>query len=144
MGLETDRRGPGRATTDIAPVPSLPERVGTVYERKYSPADPGMRGPLRWEEGIATDTAVPDDFMQGMGDGYQTPPGRPNHNTNVYEKFPAQTMQERAHLGSAAWTEAPEFLTAFAAGTSEPPVNYPQIARSGAHYNRVNPATVSD
>lgn len=143
MGRETGR-GPGRAATDIAPAPSFPERVGTSYERKFSPAQPGLRGPLRYEEGIATDTNVPDDFMQGMADGYETPPGHPNHNKNVYEKPAQQTTQERAHMGSAAWTEAPEFLGGFVGGTSEPPLNYPQVVRSGAHYNRVNPAVVLD
>lgn len=143
MGRETGR-GPGRAASDIAPAPSFPERAPYVFERKFSPAAPGMRGPLRYEEGIATDTAVPDDFMQGMADGYETPPGQPNHNKNVYEKPAEQTTGERAHLGSAAWTEAPEFLGGFAAGTSEPPLNYPQVVRSGSHYNRVNPAVVLD
>ena len=144
MGMETDRRGPGRAATDIAPAPQFPEKPEYVYERKFSPANPGVRGPLRFEEGIATDTDVPDDFMQGMADGYVTPPGRPNHNANVYEKYPEQTMKERAHVGSAAWTEAPEFLAGFAAGTMEPPINYPQVNRSGSHYNRPNPATILD
>lgn len=144
MGRETDRRGPGSAASDIAPAPSFPERAPYVYERKFSPAQPGLRGPLRYEEGIATDTDVPDDFMEGMADGYVTPPGFPNHNRNVYEKPAAQTTAERAHVGSAAWVEAPEFLGAFASGTSEPPLNYPSVARTGAHYNRVNPAVVLD
>ena len=145
MGRETDRRGPGRAASDIAPVPTFPEQAGYTYERKMAPAAPGMRGPLRYEEGIATDTDVPDDFIQGMQDTYATAPGRPNHNnTEMQFKHADQTMRERAHVGSAAWTEAPEFLGAFAAGTSEPPINYPQITRSGAHYNRLNPATVLD
>lgn len=144
MGMETDRRGPGRAASDIAPAPQFAERAPYVYERKFSPANPGNRGPLRFEEGLATDTAVPDDFMQGMSDGYMTPPGRPNHNMNVYEKYPDETMQQRMHPGSAAWVEAPAFLSGFVAGTMEPPVNYPQVNRSGAHTNRMNPATILD
>lgn len=145
MGRETDRRGPGRAASGIAPAPSFPEHSPYTYERKFSPAQPGLRGPLRYEEGIATDTDVPDDFMQGMGDGYITAPGNPNHNnTEMQYKHADQTVRERAHVGSAAWVEAPEFLGAFATGTSEPPINYPSIQRSGAHYNRVNPAVVLD
>ena len=144
MGIETGRKGPSRTAADIAPAPSFPEHGDYVYERKMSPAAPGMRGPLRFEEGIATDTAVPDDFMQGLADGYQTPPGRPNHNMNVFEKYPDQTLRERAHLGSAAWTEAPEFLGGFAAGTMEPPLNYPQVVRSGGAQRRANPATILD
>jgi len=144
MGLETDRRGPGRRATGIAPAPAFPERVGATYERKMSPANAGVRGPLRFEEGIATDTDVPDDFMQGMGDGYKTG-ARPNHNNDdALYKHADQTMAERAHVGSAAWTEAPEFLQGFVSGTTEPPVNYPAVTRSGAHYNRMNPATVTD
>lgn len=144
MGRETGR-GPGRTATDIAPAPTFPERGDYTYERKFSPAAPGMRGPLRYEEGIATDTDVPDDFIQGMQDGYATAPGRPNHNNDqMLYKHADQVMRERAHPGSAAWTEAPEFLGAYAAGTSEPPVNYPSVVRSGARYNRLNPATVLD
>lgn len=144
MGVETGKRGPGRKATDIAPAPSFPERTGAVYERKISPANAGVRGPLRFEEGIATDTDVPDDFMQGMGDGYKTG-ARPNHNNDdALYKHADQTMRERAHPGSAAWTEAPEHLSGFVAGTTEPPINYPQVNRSGARYNRLNPATVLD
>ena len=44
----------------IAPDPKFPERPGNVYDRKVSPATPGQRGPLRFEEGIATDTDVPN------------------------------------------------------------------------------------
>lgn len=144
MGRETGR-GPGRSATDIAPSPSFPERAPYNYERKFSPAQPGLRGPLRYEEGIATDTDVPDDFMQGMSDGYATPPGQPNHNnSDMLYKHADQVLKERAHVGSAAWIEAPEFLGAFATGTSEPPINYPSVVRTGAHYNRVNGAVVLD
>ena len=52
--------------SNIAPVPSFPERVGTTYERKISPAATGLRGPLRFEEGVATDTDVPRDFELAM------------------------------------------------------------------------------
>ena len=130
----------------IAPNPSFPEWAPNVYERKQAPAVPGNRGPLRFEEGIATDTDVPNDFQKGMLQGYLTAPGRPNHNQNVYEKYPEETMQERAHVGSAAWVESPQFLGEFAQGsfTDYAETSYLQISRSGSHYNRANPAVVRD
>jgi hypothetical protein len=124
------------AVPDIAPSPRFPERVGTVYERKMAPNAPGGRGPLRFEEGLGTDTDIPSDFQVGMMQGYITPPGRPNHNANVYEKWPEETMQQRAHVGSAAWTEAPTFLAEFAGGSytdyAEP--RYEEVIRSGGRY----------
>ena len=53
----------------IAPDPKFPERPGNVYDRKVSPATPGQRGPLRFEEGIATDTDVPNEFTKGAMQG---------------------------------------------------------------------------
>lgn len=131
---------------NIAPVLNFPERVGYVYERKNAPSVPGNRGPLRFEEGIATDTDVPNDFQKGMMQGLIPAPGRPNHNQNVYEKYPEETMQQRAHVGSAAWVESPQFLGEFAQGsfTDYAETSYLQIARNGSHYNRRNPAVVVD
>jgi hypothetical protein len=129
----------------IAPVPTFPERGDYTYERTESPASPGLRGPLRFEEGIATDTSVPGDFMEGMADGYNSAPGRPNHNMNVYEKPAAQTVQERAHLGSAAWTESPTFLGEFSNGAGEGnQIEYVDLVRSGTIQRRINPALVND
>lgn len=130
----------------IAPAPQYPERPGTVYERKMAPAAPGGRGPLRFEEGVATDTDVPDDFQLGMSQGYVTPPGRPNHNANVFEKYPEETMKERAHVGSAAWVEAPETLGEFARGSFSDyaEVRIEEVVRNGARQERTNPAVVND
>lgn len=130
----------------IAPAPGFPEDPGNQYERKFSPASPGGRGPLRFEEGLATDSDVPDDFRWGMTDGYGTAPGRINHNQNVYEKWPEQTMRERAHVGSAAWVEAPDFLTEFAQGsfTDYADVRYEEVMRSGGRYERRSPTVVND
>ena len=127
----------------LAPNPQYPERVGTVYETKVG-VNGVRRGPLRFEEGVATDTDVPNEFTKGVLQGYQTAPGRPNHNQNVYEKYPEETMAERAHMGSAAWVEAPTFLGEFAAGSNEVPIQYPQVDRSGGRYERLNPANVPD
>mgnify|MGYP003352078905 FL=1 len=130
----------------IAPSPQFPERQGPVYERKLSPAQTGLRGPLRFEEGIATDTDVPNDFEVGISQGYETPAGRPNHNVNVFEKPAAETMKERAHVGSAAWVEAPTYTSEFSNGSFQDyaEASFEQSARSGGRYQRVNPAEVND
>jgi len=129
----------------LAPSAVPPERVGSSYDVVQAPDQPGGRGPLRFEEGVATDTAVPNDFMIGMMQGYQTAPGRPNHNANVYIKTAQEVTQERAHLGSAAWTQAPTMLGDFSEGAGpEAEVQYIAVERDGAHYNRPNSATVID
>lgn len=136
----------GMRNGGIAPTDNFPERTGNVYERKMAPSVPGNRGPLRFEEGIATDTDVPTDFQKGMMQGLVSAPGRPNHNQNVYEKYPEETMQERAHMGSAAWVESQQFLGEFAQGsfTDYAEYSYLQVTRSGQHYLRRNPAVVTD
>lgn len=100
----------------ISPAPQFPERAPNVYELKEA-GNATRRGPLRFEEGIATDTDVPNEFQKGMMQGYTPAPGRPNHNANVFEKSAAETLAERAHVGSASWVEAPTFLGEFAHGT---------------------------
>jgi hypothetical protein len=134
------------ATPNIAPAPQYPERPGNTYERKMSPAAPGLRGPLRFEEGIATDTDVPNDFQVGLDQGYETPDGRPNHNNNVFEKYADETMRERAHVGSAAWVEAPTFLGEFAQGNfgDHSTVVIEEVVRNGSRQERLNPASVND
>jgi hypothetical protein len=134
------------AVENIAPTPQFPEKVGATYERKMSPATPGLRGPLRFEEGIATDTDVPNDFQLGLDQGYDTPEGRPNHNMNVMEKYAEETMRERAHVGSAAWVEAPTYLGEFAQGNfgDHSTVVIEEVVRSGARQERMNPASVLD
>ena len=42
----------------IGPAPQFPERAPQMYDRKFSPAVPGQEGPLRFQEGVATDTAA--------------------------------------------------------------------------------------
>ena len=130
----------------LAPAPRFPERTPNTYERKFSAAVPGQRGPLRFEEGIGTDTDVPSDFQVGVLQGVQTPAGRPNHNQNVYEKYPEETMKERAHVGSAAWVESTNYLGEFAHGSFSDygAVTYEEVTRNGAHQNRANPAQVID
>lgn len=134
------------ANSTIGPAPQFPERMTPVYERTMSPAQTGLRGPLRFEEGVATDTDVPNEFQNGAMQGYMTPPGRPNHNQNVFEKYPEETMKERAHVGSAAWVEAPTFLGEFANGSFSDYAEaaFEEVIRSGGHYTRMNPASVLD
>ena len=129
----------------IAPNPQFPEKVGYTYERKMAPSIPANRGPLRFEEGVATDTDVPNDFTKGVMQGLVSAPGRPNHNANVFEKPAAETMQQRAHVGSAAWVEAPEMLGDFAHGAfaGSDKVEYEQVDRSNRPH-RMNPAVVQD
>lgn len=133
-------------SSQIAPSPGYPERVSPVYEAKVAPSIPGNRGPLRFEEGIGTDTDVPNEFQKGAMQGYLTAPGRPNHNANVFEKFPEETMAERAHVGSAAWVEAPTYLGEFAHGSFNDyaALQFEQVDRSGGHYGRLSPAVVTD
>src|SRR5258706_134447 len=101
--------------TNIAPAPLFPERVPQFYEEKMGPNVSGQRGPLRFQEGIGTDTDVPNDFGLGMSQGVPDP-ARPNHNRNVYEKPAEETMRERAHVGSASWIDAPTVLGEFSQG----------------------------
>lgn len=131
----------------LAPNPGFPERTPNVYEEKFG-ENLIRRGPLRFEEGTATDTDVPNDFTLGAMQGYITAPGRPNHNANVYEKYPDETMRERAHMGSAAWVEALTYLGEFAGGSFAPTdygtQSYEQVDRSGGRYERHNAACVDD
>jgi hypothetical protein len=127
----------------IAPVAVPPSVVSTVYERKMAPDAPGGRGRMYFEEGIATDTDVPNDFVLGAHQGYTPAPGRPNHNAN--EKWPDETMRERVHVGSAAWVEAPQYLGAFSGGAStEAERTYIQVNRDGSEYRRRNAAQIND
>lgn len=129
----------------IGPTPMFPERSPNVYERKMAMNDE-RRGPLRFEEGIGTDTDVPTDFQKGIMSGFAAAPGRPNRNAPVWQKPAAETLSERAHVGSAAWIEAPTFLGEFAHGSFS---NYAEqtfetVARSGARTQRMNPTVVND
>src|SRR5687767_7315959 len=128
----------------LAPNPQFPEKVGTVYERKMGESITGNRGPLRFEEGVATDTDVPNDFQRGMADGMISAPGRPNHNMKVDTKPAEETLAERAHVGSAAWVEAPTYLGEFAHGSFSDyaEVEYEMVRRPGTSQMRQNPANV--
>lgn len=131
----------------IAPSPMFPENAPNFYERKLGPNAPGNRGPLRFEEGVATDTDVPDDFMRGMSEPAIPAPGRPNHNNpDLLFKHADETMSERAHVGSAAWIDAPSVLSEFAHGSfsDNAEVRYEEVFRSGGRYERRAPTVVTD
>jgi hypothetical protein len=130
----------------IAPDPKFPERAGVMYDRKMAGAVPGQRGPLRFEEGIATDTDVPQEFTKGALQGYIPAAGRPNRNAVVTTKTAEETMRERAHVGSAAWVEAPAHLSEFAAGgfADHGDNRFEEVFRNGAHQQAANPAVVQD
>ena len=130
----------------IAPTPKFPESADNTYDRKMSPATPGQRGPLRFEEGLATDTDVPQEFTKGAMQGYVPAPGRPNRNTPVHTKTAEETMRERAHVGSAAWVEAPNTLSEFSAGgfADHGDNRFEEVFRNGAHQEDQNPAVVND
>lgn len=101
------------------------------------------RGPLRFEEGVATDTDIPNDFGQGA---YGDPGGDARGRPFTPIKSPQETMQERAHVGSAAWIEAPTMLSDFVIGASSGQT-LPQFDReygSERRLVRISPATVND
>jgi hypothetical protein len=123
----------------------FPEKGTNVYEMKEA-GNATRRGPLRFEEGIATDTDVPNDFEKGIASGSAVAPGRPNRNAPVWQKSAQETMQQRAHVGSAAWVEAPTFLQEFSHGSY---TDYAEqivevVARSGGRTQRVSPTVVND
>jgi hypothetical protein len=127
----------------IAPAPQFPEHVGNVYETKLAPAQPGLRGPLRFEEGLATDTDIPNDFQRGMIESNGTPNGMVDPETQY--KHAEEVYKQRAHAGSAAWVDSPPYLGAFAGGAGEGQViEYIQEQRSGGRYDVLNAAVVHD
>lgn len=129
----------------LSPAPQFPERSPQMYERTAA-SNSDRRGPLRFEEGIATDTDVPSEFQKGIASGSAAAAGRPNRNAPVWQKTAAETMGERAHVGSAAWIEAPTFLGEFAHGsfTDNAEQKVEVVARTGGRTQRVAPTVVND
>lgn len=129
----------------LAPAPQFPERAPQAYELKAA-GNADRRGPLRFEEGVATDTDVPTDFQKGIQSGFAAAPGRPNRNAPVWQKSADETLAERAHVGSAAWIDAPSFLGEFSHGS------YSQNAEqtietkvvTGGRTMRINQTVVND
>lgn len=129
----------------IAPQNPYPESMRNVFERTVAPSIPGNRGPLRFEEGVATDTDVPRDFGQGAYMDTAPSPMRQNHNNpEMFYKYPEQTMAERAHVGSASWIEAPSVLSEFVQGSiaGDGMPTFEMTYNTGMHMNRPNPTRV--
>ena len=101
------------------------------------------RGPLRFEEGVATDTDIPNDFGRGA---YGDPGGDARGRSYTTIKTPEETMSERAHVGSATWIEAPTMLSDFVIGASsgQGPPQWEMEVGSERRLIRLNPAMVSD
>jgi hypothetical protein len=78
--------------------------------------------------------------------GFAAAPGRPNRNAPVWQKPAAETLSERAHVGSAAWIEAPTFLGEFAHGsfTNYAEQTFEQKVVPGSRMQRMNPTVVND
>lgn len=128
----------------LAPSPTFPEKFKPVFEVKQG-MNTQRRGPLRFEEGLGTDTDLPNEFMHGIRQGYETAPGRNNHNMNVFEKMPDETMRERYHVGSASWVEGPDYLSQFAGGASqEAERKFIQVDRPNTNQRRENAAKIRD
>jgi hypothetical protein len=131
----------------LGPDPQFPERGNYNYEDIQGPNRAGQRGPLRFEEGLATDTDLPDSFREGMLEFMVPAPGRLNHvNPATQFKMPEETMAQRAHVGSAAWVDAPTMLGEFAHGsfTDQAEMRYEAVVRNGRIQKRRAPEVVSD
>jgi len=131
----------------VAPNPMFPETGMTNFERTLAPSIPGNRGPLRFEEGVATDTDGPMDFGIGAYEDTAPSPLRQNHNNpEMFYKYPEETMRERAHVGSATWIEAPAMLGDFMQGSmsGEGMPQFEYAYGSGGYMKRPNPTVVYD
>ena len=117
-------------------------RPASGYEHALA-VNTTRRGPLRFEEGVATDTDIPNDF--GVG-AYGDPSGDGRGRSFTPIKDPGETMRERAHVGSASWIEAPTMLNDFVIGASAGQ-SLPQFEMevgSERRLIRINPAQVND
>lgn len=131
----------------IAPAPMYPERSPNTFQRQMAPGIPGNRGPLRFQEGVMTDTDVPMDFGRGAYADTAPSPLRMNHNNpEMFYKYPEETMSERAHMGSASWIEAPALLGDFVGGSMDGDAmpEFTMIMNDGGHQARVNKTVVYD
>lgn len=111
----------------------------TQYERSFAANPPGNKGPLRFEEGVATDTDIPNEFGKGAyGDTAGDARGRP---FRIF-KSPEETARERAHVGSASWIEAPEVLSEFVQGAQADHPSFERVNGSWTRIHRQNPTQV--
>jgi hypothetical protein len=100
------------------------------------------RGPLRFEEGLATDTDLPFEFGRGAyGDTSGDYRGRQTMAGMV--KSPEETLREKVHVGSASWIEAPLELSEFVQGASMDHPNFERVQGSEYRIQRPNATVVS-
>jgi len=105
--------------TQLAPNPLYPERAAQSYAGQMGPSIPGNKGSLRFEEGVATDTDVPNDFARGAYFDTTFAESRINHNNpEMVFKRAEDTLRARAHVGSSTWIEAPAMLGDFVTGAN--------------------------
>ena len=131
----------------IAPAPGFPERVGAQFELGLGFDRGRGRGPLRFEEGVATDTDIPSDFARGAYADTAPASARFNHpSPESMRKDAAETMRERAHVGSASWIEAPTVLSEFVQGAvaGDQMPAFERSYNSGTHMNRPAATKISD
>lgn len=100
------------------------------------------RGPLRFEEGVATDTDIPFEFGRGAY-GDTAGDGRGRTTMACCMKTPMETMQERVHMGSASWIEAPAELSEFVQGAMQDHPMYERVYGSEQRILRWNPTVVN-
>jgi hypothetical protein len=131
----------------LAPNPLYPERVGQAFEVALAYNVPNNRGDMRFEEGIGTDTDVPNDFVRGAYIDTQPRAGTLNQKDPEHVwKHADETMAERAHIGSSTWIEAPAMLSDFVAGAGagQTPPQYEMIRVPGGYAYRRAPTVISD
>lgn len=130
----------------IAPTPGFPESADHVFERTMGSERRFPGGPRRFEEGVARDTDVPNDFSRGSSFDPSPAPGtQSDPNPEMVFKHAADTMRERAHVGSAAWVEAPTVLQDFAVGarSGQTPPQFELENNPGTKMNRPAASRVS-
>jgi hypothetical protein len=123
----------------LSPIPNLSEEKDRrqQYETDVA-ANNRRRGPLRFEEGVATDTDVPNDFRKGAYADTSNP-----HPVTCW-KGAAETQRERVHMGSSTWIEAPSLLSEFVQGAHMFGRGFEQERGSEARIHRPNRAVVND
>ena len=140
-----DQSSPMSTGHPKAPQNPYPEQSETIFEWKVGPEITGNRGPQRFQEGVESDTDVPNDFARGAYGDTAPANGRlavPDAES-VFKRAD-ETMKQRAHVGSASWIEAPEVLGDFVTGTQsgEGPRRWEYAYNSGLHQNRPNAVRV--
>lgn len=104
------------------------------------------RGPLRFEEGLVTDTDIPNEFRRGCYADTTYDAQQSGAGWGPWTKMPAETMRERAHAGSSTWIDADSLLREFVQGAhvgmGEP--SYEVETNPGTIQRRLNRAVVTD